>query len=704
MAVAMETDGVETQDGSQIQNASSRRAPRASPADIVQSPPGPWASGRVACPWCSDATYGEVSGLVRHFSTVHSGRSLDDDGVNLLRALDRGICSNGGCGGICRVGSRQCIRCGRTTRLRPPVVGDIVQGPASTARVGPSLPDASAAPADVAATADAVQVGDATLPADFTARVRRLPANTVVHIPIECRARMAEATAECWEGLADGRQSWSLLEEGRSKLLLSSIPDGAHVPKEVATRLALFRRKDYEELLSRVEGQAASRRQNIRRGRRGGKLDHRQSKAKRAKLQAREGAYRKAVGGLTSEMESFSPEDDRKWADALLPKTSSTDGVLSAPISTSDSLRPDRPQFSNPARHDAGDDDWPLKGVRYSALTAPGPSGMRPEHLKELLGVRQRAASNRLLRSLARVHEAFASGNLGTSARWLLRTRLVWIKKKLGPAPRPVQIGEVLRTSYAKHIVRAHESSLRPKLLSMRQWGLAMPGGAEAMVHWRSTMEDLAMSGHIAPLVALDLDLKNMFGTIEWPKIRAAVAEHLPSISSWTQWTHQQPMTTVLPSMSEAVADRGTGQGDPLGTVQAVLPLGDARRDAHADFSNESPLRGKGVCDEWFVDDGQALVRPHLVDSWLKCLDRALAGMGATRGEGEGVKSSARLLCPMAMVASCAGWDAQYVRRTCEVLANNATTKVLGAAIGCSEDITEDARSILVNVLHYMKQ
>ena len=355
---------------------------------------------------------------------------------------------------------------------------------------------------------------------------------------------------------------------------------------------------------------------------------------------------------------------------------------------------PFRPDLAAPAPPADDEDEWPLKGVRYSALTAPGPTGMRPEHLKELLGVRQRSAANRLIRALGQLHLAMASGGLGAHARWLLRTRLMWLKKKKGLAPRPVQIGEVLRSSYAKRTLRKQEAALRPTLRNMHQWGMALPGGAEALIHWRSTVEGLATSGQISPLVALDLDLCNCFGSIEWPCIRASIAKHFPATDSWTRWSHEQPAVTTLPSGEEAAFDRGTGQGDPFGTAQAVLPLGDARERATIAFDQAASQPGEGVCDEWFIDDGQAFVRPHLVEHWLKCLDQALAEMGATRvpAVGEEIKSTARLLCPMHAVTSVAGWDTPYVRRTCNVLDNNSTATALGATIGSSEAITSAAQ------------
>eukprot|EP00973_Karenia_brevis_P079003 10963797-Karenia_brevis.AAC.1 len=62
-----------------------------------------------------------------------------------------------------------------------------------------------------------------------------------------------------------------------------------------------------------------------------------------------------------------------------------------------------------------------------------------------------------------------------------------------------------------------------------------MPGGAEALVHWRGTVEGMALEGAIPALVAFDLDIKNMFGSIEWSSIRSSVDRHFPEASSWTR-------------------------------------------------------------------------------------------------------------------------------------------------------------------------
>ena len=61
-----------------------------------------------------------------------------------------------------------------------------------------------------------------------------------------------------------------------------------------------------------------------------------------------------------------------------------------------------------------------------------------------------------------------------------------------------------------------------------------MPGACGAMVHWRGTVEELAVQGAIPAAVALDVDLVNMFGSAEWGAIRASIDPvAFPEIAAW---------------------------------------------------------------------------------------------------------------------------------------------------------------------------
>ena len=284
-----------------------------------------------------------------------------------------------------------------------------------------------------------------------------------------------------------------------------------------------------------------------------------------------------------------------------------------------------------------------------------------------------------------------SAGALPLAARWLTRTRLCWQRKKNGK-PRPIKMGEFLRSAYAKRLVNLSQVHLRTKTLHMHQWGVNLPGACETLCHWRGTIEPLVLNGTLEPLVAADLDFVNMFGNDEWPHIRAALRTHFPEASSWTEWQHQSDSVTTLPSGREFSTDRGAEQGDVLGTIQSALVLGDARESHLRDFLS-TPFEQKGVCDEWFVDDGQCFVRPMLFDRWLRALDSALASFGATRGRIAlgNAKSSARLLCPPERSHEFSGWDTAYVRDTVVVLSPDAGATALGSAFGTLEQINARA-------------
>ena len=227
--------------------------------------------------------------------------------------------------------------------------------------------------------------------------------------------------------------------------------------------------------------------------------------------------------------------------------------------------------------------------MRLSLLQAR--PGLAPEHITDLLNVPRRIHAFKIHAALSALFCRISAGSLPPSARWLTRTRLCWQRKKNGK-PRPIKMGEFLRSAYAKRLVNLSQVHLHTKTLHMHQWGVNLPGACEALCHWRGTIEPLVLNSTLEPLVAADLDLVNMFGNAEWPHIRAALRTHFPEASSWTEWQHQSNSVTTLPSSCEFSTDRGAEQGDVLGTIQSVLVLGDAR---------ESHLVPLGVALPWVM-------------------------------------------------------------------------------------------------------
>ena len=93
------------------------------------------------------------------------------------------------------------------------------------------------------------------LPGDFTQRVRKLPCHTLLHIPISCRLRVLNIMENTLQGMNAGSSSHALAEEGRSKLLLGAVPEGASAADEVSARLRVWESGSFEALLQRPEQQ-----------------------------------------------------------------------------------------------------------------------------------------------------------------------------------------------------------------------------------------------------------------------------------------------------------------------------------------------------------------------------------------------------------------------------------------------------------------
>ena len=153
--------------------------------------------------------------------------------------------------------------------------------------------------------------------------------------------------------------------------------------------------------------------------------------------------------------------------------------------------------------------------MRFRACSGPGPSGARPEHLRELSACRDRRAASRLLRAIAVFSEEATSGRLCAEARWILESRLVFLRKKRGAAPRPIRVGELWRRVVAKKLIHAHRETIQERCLAARQFGVGVPAGTNALVHWRIVLEKLLEEGcgrfDGDPLAVIDVDLQNAF-------------------------------------------------------------------------------------------------------------------------------------------------------------------------------------------------
>ena len=121
-----------------------------------------------------------------------------------------------------------------------------------------------------------------------------------------------------------------------------------------------------------------------------------------------------------------------------------------------------------------------------------------------------------------------------------------------------------------------------------------------------------------------------------------------------------------------------------LGTIHSALVLGHARGTHMGEYIS-NPLEAKGICDEWFVDDGQVFVLPWSFDPRHRALDASLL-WGATRGcvAHGNVKRSARM-------SEFVAWDTLYVQDAVTVLSSDSGTTALGFTFVSREHINAQA-------------
>ena len=126
-----------------------------------------------------------------------------------------------------------------------------------------------------------------------------MPPTTIIHIPIQFRTKLCAIAASTSTDMIEGSLRGALLEEGRSKLLLSPVPKGGSIRTELSRRISLWHSGDFGALLTRVEEQYREREALRKRSR---KIASSASRIARAKRLVRDGAYGKAVNNLSSEV------------------------------------------------------------------------------------------------------------------------------------------------------------------------------------------------------------------------------------------------------------------------------------------------------------------------------------------------------------------------------------------------------------------
>jgi hypothetical protein len=567
----------------------------------------------------STATSGPTA-YAKHLSQRHAGAALT---AEMAQAL-QGMVTQCACGRLFGALAVCPCLCREAAESRIPLpTGAVIR---STGIVH-AAPVRSAAAHTAAALAVAIARADAELPtvaamlagdvsleslaAVGTELDRWAGSETLVNIPVRARPLLAQTFGDLLAAMTGGSVKAGLLLKlfpklilHRASLQLSGIGATAAT---IRRRCSLLLQGQIDDLFTTIKQErAAPVRVTNKRPRDSGAKAKTSMASVRALAQA--GAYSKAIGRLTSSLAEYDATVALQWAIKLIPNPPAGAGDLGASATTDvdrariRSIRtcaddivaappPPPVPIAAPAA-EAGEEEWQdeppperappsatafAKGVHFSALTAPGPSGLRAEHIRAFAMSRNARARQAYERAMTAFVATAVRGDLPIDACWWLTDSSLTYAKKPGTgpddAPRPLRVGETLRRFVAKRIAAAERQQMQRTFVKARQFGVACPGGAEILIHHRVLTREYASSSSREGLGEWDNDYKNCFGSIFWRAIDEGVERLVPGAFPWTRWCHNRKVRILVPGGGVHLADRGAEQGDPLGPMYAAAAI-----------------------------------------------------------------------------------------------------------------------------------
>ena len=243
--------------------------------------------------------------------------------------------------------------------------------------------------------------------------------------------------------------------------------------------------------------------------------------------------------------------------------------------------------------------------------TAPGPSSLRANHLKEAVFCPSPTQSEFALKGLVGVVNLLVAGRAPSCIiPFLCGASLLACQKKDGRL-RPIAIGEVLRRLISKCVARAVQSEA-VSFLSPLQVGVGIPGGCEAIVH---SLASLLNDCSIPPesRCTLLVDFSNAFNSIDRGLMFEEARARIPSMSSWLECCYGSQPVLFLGEHT-ILSCCGVQQGDPLGPLGFAVAL----HPIVERIKREVPGL---LLNSWYLDDGTLCGSPRDICSALAIIE-----------------------------------------------------------------------------------
>ena len=378
--------------------------------------------------------------------------------------------------------------------------------------------------------------------------------------------------------------------------------------KLVRSRIQRWQAEDVVTLWSEAVagGQALSRRSQS-----SSPPSQRSHNIRRAKLAVQDGQYNKAI------------------------KTLSSDGLATPSAEVMQEMLVKHPQTTPPALPPGPvppsatvTESTVQKAVRsFPNGSTPGPSGLRPSHLREAVGCPSPDEANLVLASLTKIVNSLAAGRAPPPIiPHFCGATLLACKKRSG-GHRPIAVGEMLRRLVSKCVailVRSPTISL----LSPLQLGVSVRGGCEAIVHATS---HLMSSLPDKQRWSLQLDFIKVFNNINRETMFAEFRHHLPGLSAWMEACYScQPLLHLGTNSIHSCC--GVQQGDPLGPLGFALTLHPIVERIKAEVPTLA-------LNAWYLDDGILVGSPEDIVAALRIVETAGPSVGLHLNRGKSLLS-----------------------------------------------------------------
>ena len=182
-----------------------------------------------------------------------------------------------------------------------------------------------------------------------------------------------------------------------------------------------------------------------------------------------------------------------------------------------------------------------LRSLREIILGFPrgsgaGPSGLRPQHLQDILRT-DAGASASLLAAVDSFVKMCLDGEVPQSATpFLCAANLVPLKKPPTPegqvAIRPVAVGETLRRIVSKVAMHSPHTTEEIQSFLPFQCGVGVEGACETVAQG---LQQFVCNANGSDWLLLQLDLSNAFNSIDRRAMLEEVRQRVPSLFGWVQ-------------------------------------------------------------------------------------------------------------------------------------------------------------------------